>query len=105
MQEEGPRIPAGPSAACGHCGPSRSHFCAPPDRVAINSWIRLNAATRSDLRWWLQFMEEWNGMAVMPCLTMPAIAVESDASGCWECGHAGGPSGSNGSGMMQCRIG
>ena len=34
--------------------------------TAKKSWIRLSSSTRSDLRWWQQFMEEWNGVALMP---------------------------------------
>ena len=49
-------------------------------------WIRLNASTRSDLRWWLEYMEQWNGVFLMPRLALPAISVESDASGSWGCG-------------------
>ena len=49
-------------------------------------WVRLNASTRSDLRWWLQFMERWNGTAIMPQWTLPAVSVVSDASGSWGCG-------------------
>ena len=49
-------------------------------------WIRLNAPTRSDLRWWLQYMEGWNGVSLMPRLSLPAVIVESDASGSWGCG-------------------
>lgn len=49
-------------------------------------WIRLNASTRSDLRWWLKYMEEWNGVFLMPRLALPEISVESDASGSWGCG-------------------
>lgn len=49
-------------------------------------WIRLSSSTRSDLRWWQQFMEEWNGVALMPRWSLPTIVVESDASGSWGCG-------------------
>ena len=54
-------------------------------------WIRLNASTRSDLTWWLLFMEGWNGVSMMPRLSMPAIPLETDASGTWGCGARWGP--------------
>ena len=58
-------------------------------------WIRLNASSRSDLRWWLQFMQGWNGVAMMPMVSLPSLVLES--------GHGaveltGSPSGSSGSG-------
>lgn len=29
-------------------------------------WIRLNASIRSDLMWWLLFLEDWNGVGMLP---------------------------------------
>ena len=51
-----------------------------------NSWVRLNASTRSDLTWWATFMEDWNGVAMMPIYSKPSVRLESDASGSWGCG-------------------
>ena len=49
-------------------------------------WIRLNAAARSDLGWWLHFMEGWNGVSMMPRSSWPSLSLETDASGGWGCG-------------------
>jgi hypothetical protein len=49
-------------------------------------WIRLSASSRSDLRWWLQFMQGWNGISMMPRASLPVLALETDASGSWGCG-------------------
>ena len=49
-------------------------------------WIRISATTRSDLQWWRQFMEDWNGVALMPQVSQPTVSIESDASGSWGCG-------------------
>ena len=49
-------------------------------------WIRLNAATRSDLQWWSHFLEEWNGVSMLPRLSEAGFEVHSDASGTWGCG-------------------
>ena len=51
-----------------------------------SSWVRLNASTRSDLTWWATFMEDWNGVAMMPIYSKPSVRLESDASGSWGCG-------------------
>ncbi len=53
---------------------------------APGRWIRLNESTREDLMWWLLFMEEWNGVSMMPKLAWPTVSIESDASGSWGCG-------------------
>jgi hypothetical protein len=29
-------------------------------------WIRLNESTHSDIYWWHSFIEEWNGISIMP---------------------------------------
>ena len=49
-------------------------------------WIRLSSSTRSDLNWWFVFMERWNGVSMVPKVSMPAIQLETDASGSWGCG-------------------
>ena len=43
---------------------------------------RLNTLCRSDIIWWLSFVERWNGINFFPC--RPSII--SDASGGWGCG-------------------
>ena len=39
-------------------------------------WLRLNTSTRADLVWWLSFMEDWNGVAMMPNHSLPLISLE-----------------------------
>ena len=53
-------------------------------------WIRLNAATRSDLMWWQKYMEGWNGISMMPKVAPMANPLQSDASGSWGCGAVWG---------------
>ena len=50
--------------------------------------IRLNAAFRADLEWWLVFVSSWNGVSMMleECLRAPGVEIWSDASGSWGCG-------------------
>ena len=50
------------------------------------SWVRLNTSTRSDLVWWVTFIEGWNGVTMMPNYSLPSIRLETDASGSWGCG-------------------
>lgn len=49
-------------------------------------WVRLNVSTRSDIVWWQTFMEEWNGISLMPHTTPLSTVLETDASGSWGCG-------------------
>ncbi len=50
--------------------------------------VRLNAAFRSDLRWWGCFLPIWNGACSMAgaALRKPQVILTSDASGSWGCG-------------------
>ncbi len=50
--------------------------------------VRLNAAFRSDLKWWGCFLPIWNGTCPMEslCRRAPQIVLTSDASGSWGCG-------------------
>ena len=50
--------------------------------------IRLNVAFRSDIAWWHMFLEEWNGVAMMPGVVgvEPSVEVYTDASGSIGCG-------------------
>ena len=50
--------------------------------------LRLNAAFRSDIAWWHMFIEEWNGVAMMPGVVgvEPSVEVYTDASGGIGCG-------------------
>ena len=54
----------------------------------LHHHVRLNAAFRSDLQWWAEFSQEWNGVSRMtqdPCIS-PQPIITSDASGNWGCG-------------------
>ena len=44
--------------------------------------VRLNADCRADLAWWSAYLEEWNRVALFPCLP-PGPTLVSDASGTW----------------------
>ena len=48
-------------------------------------YIRLNAAFRADLLWWATFIEDWNGISMIPRHGV-TLHVTSDASGSWGCG-------------------
>ena len=51
-------------------------------------FIQLNTAFRSDLTWWLVFMETWNGISMFPteAHTQPHHHLFTDASGRLGCG-------------------
>ena len=49
--------------------------------------IRLNCGFRSDLAWWANFIEKWNGVSfLLPPSHLPKLDITSDASGSWGCG-------------------
>ena len=50
--------------------------------------VHLNSAVRSDLMWWWEFLEEWNGISLLTSLGKREVSetVISDASGRWGCG-------------------
>ena len=50
--------------------------------------MRLNREIRSDIEWWAQFIEPWNGVSVLwkSREASPDVEVWSDASGSWGCG-------------------
>ena len=50
-------------------------------------FIRLNADIRSDLYWWHEFLETWNGVGILPSNEMETISLYTDASGNWGCAH------------------
>ena len=54
-----------------------------------NQPVRLNHRVRSDVQWWLAFMEGWNGVSLYwkPRNDSPDIKVWSDASGSWGAGR------------------
>lgn len=51
-------------------------------------YVRLNLEARSDIEWWFQFANAWNGIAMMTAINvqMPQVELTSDASGGWGCG-------------------
>ena len=60
----------------------------------LDQWVRLNSAFRSDLHWWVVFLEDWNGVGLCSSVLQrpPSATVTSDASGRWGCGaftHSG----------------
>ena len=54
----------------------------------LHHHIRLRGEFKSDLQWWLLFMERWNGVSMMSSLgwATPEVVLTSDASGHWGCG-------------------
>ena len=54
----------------------------------LDHFIRLNADARSDIEWWWQFIETWNGTSAAPSLVsqQPEVSITADASGTWGCG-------------------
>ena len=56
-----------------------------------NHFIRLNAEFRSDLQWWYQFIEGWNGVGILQDPAARAMDIESDTSGGWGCVAVWGP--------------
>ena len=49
--------------------------------------IRLNLGFRSDLAWWVLFVERWNGVSFLfPPKKLPCKQLVTDASGLWGCG-------------------
>ena len=54
--------------------------------------VRLNSEARSDIKWWSQFCQTWNGISMMhlPNMASPTAVLTSDASGNWGCGAYSG---------------
>jgi len=54
----------------------------------LDHFIRLNANARSDIEWWYQFAQTWNGVSLLSSLNKQSSAaiITSDASGSWGCG-------------------
>lgn len=55
-------------------------------------FVRLNAESRWDIEWWVQYCESWNGIRMMHAgnTETPVATVTSDASGSWGCGAYSG---------------
>ena len=54
----------------------------------LEQFVRLNREARSDIEWWWQFAERWNGVGMMRATQRetPSATVTSDALGSWGCG-------------------
>ncbi len=54
----------------------------------LDHFVRLSREARSDIEWWYQFSEKWNGVALMRGnrQSQAGATVTSDASGGWGCG-------------------
>ena len=49
---------------------------------------RLTALAKADIAWWRLFVDDWNGVGILPRphSSLPSQTVVSDASGSWGCG-------------------
>ena len=59
----------------------------------LDHWVRLDDQFRSDLAWWVEFLEVWNGKGFMwgvGSRLHPDVRFASDASGTWGCGAVWG---------------
>ena len=55
----------------------------------LNYWISLDDGFRSDVVWWITFLELWNGCSFMDVhqgTREPSVTFYTDASGAWGCG-------------------
>ena len=59
----------------------------------LDHYVRLSMDARSDIEWWAQYVESWNGIQMMRAIkgAAPAAVMTSDASGGWGCGAYAGP--------------
>jgi len=97
------------SHACKVVSPGRTFLRRLIDlstRVAnLDHFVRLNQAARSDLEWWCQFANQWNGKAMMYRRWKDLVqgVLVSDASGGWGCGAFSRTAGFNWSGQETWR--
>lgn len=59
----------------------------------LEHWVRLDEQFRSDLAWWKEFLQIWNGKGFMQVVgsgVKPEVVFASDASGAWGCGAVWG---------------
>ena len=58
----------------------------------LEQFVRMNKEARADIEWWYQYVETWNGTAMMFAVrgSQPPASVTSDASGNWGCGAYSG---------------
>ena len=47
--------------------------------------VRLGADVRSDLTWWHEFLDTWNGVGILPTTETPRLSLHTDTSGNWGC--------------------
>ena len=52
----------------------------------LHHHIRLNTSARADIRWWFEFMENWNGSSFFTPPAAKPLCLHTDASGSWGCG-------------------
>ena len=61
----------------------------------LNHFVRLSREAKSDIEWWYQFSERWNGISTMHMANgnsvQASVSMTSDASGSWGCGAYSGP--------------
>ena len=59
----------------------------------LDHYVHLSMDARSDIEWWAQYVESWNGIQMMRAIkgAAPAAVMTSDASGGWGCGAYAGP--------------
>lgn len=80
------------SHACKVVSPGRTFLCRLIDLATwvanLDHFVRLNQAARSDLEWWCQFANQWNGKAMMYRRWKDLVQgmLVSDASGGCGCG-------------------
>ena len=44
-------------------------------------YVRINKSTRSDILWWSMFMEDWNGVSLMPSVVQESVPLEQKLIG------------------------
>ena len=57
------------------------------NRPEGESMIHHSKACRTDIGWWTEFVEGWNGVSFLqPPQSLPMVEIATDASGTWVCG-------------------
>jgi hypothetical protein len=61
----------------------------------LDYFVRLSTEARSDIKWWFQFSDRWNGISMMHrsnyAYMQASVSLTSDASGRWGFGAYSGP--------------
>ena len=73
---------------CGRTFVSRMYATATKVKE-IDFYTRLNKDFKSDLCWWHIFVDTWNGLSLLRCVSRPLIPdiyIQTDASDSWGCG-------------------